>query len=65
MQEPSGANPSAVLCREREPLPHLPLSGIPAFPGDRDRVIGWRQEMHTFRYIELSWVLNREHSKAW
>lgn len=29
------------------------------------RVIGWRQEMHTFRYIELSWVLNREHSRAW
>lgn len=37
MQEPSEANPSAVLCREREPLPHLPLSGIRAFPGDRDK----------------------------
>lgn len=28
---------SAVLGREREPLPHLPLSGIPAVPDGRDK----------------------------
>lgn len=31
--------PVAVLCREREPLPCLPLLGLSAFPGGRDSVI--------------------------